>query len=271
MDKIDSPEINKSKKRFSTLIQRLDNGFVRLYKNHNFTIDINLPIHFTITVTLLLLSVALFEWTSVDFFLAQFSYDFTQHKWLVDRNNPILRFVFYDGIKVLFAVLILFLIGLWGLSWRHPKAKAFRKRLTIVILSCILVPATVGILKGETHIPCPKNLQEFDGHYPHITLLTSYPKNFKYRKDIRCYPAGHASGGFALLSLFFLFGTIKNRKRAIYFALGIGWSTGCYKMLIGDHFFTHTLTSMILAWLIILMIYSSTKLLATLNAKIIKN
>ncbi len=38
-------------------------------------------------------------------------------------------------------------------------------------------------------------------------------------------------------------------------ALIIGWSMGIYKMAIGDHFFlSHTLITMILAWLIILII-----------------
>ena len=34
----------------------------------------------------------------------------------------------------------------------------------------------------------------------------------------------------------------------------IGWSMGTYKMLIGDHFLSHTVITMILAWLLILVI-----------------
>ncbi|SFV54930.1 PAP2 family protein [hydrothermal vent metagenome] len=34
----------------------------------------------------------------------------------------------------------------------------------------------------------------------------------------------------------------------------IGWSMGLYKMMIGDHFLSHTLITMVLAWLIILII-----------------
>ena len=33
-----------------------------------------------------------------------------------------------------------------------------------------------------------------------------------------------------------------------------GWSTGTYKILIGDHFLSHTVVTMLLAWLIILTI-----------------
>ncbi len=42
--------------------------------------------------------------------------------------------------------------------------------------------------------------------------------------------------------------TPKNQKRALVAALIIAWSMGTYKMLLGDHFFSHTLVSMSLAW-----------------------
>ncbi|MFA5454365.1 MAG: phosphatase PAP2 family protein [Sulfurimonas sp.] len=62
--------------------------------------------------------------------------------------------------------------------------------------------------------------------------------------------------GFALLSLFFLFKSQRNQKRAVIIALLIGFSIGIYKMLIGDHFFSHTIIAMLIAWLIILLIDS---------------
>jgi membrane-associated PAP2 superfamily phosphatase len=37
-------------------------------------------------------------------------------------------------------------------------------------------------------------------------------------------------------------------------ALTIGWGTGGYKMLIGDHFLSHTIVTMLIAWLLILTI-----------------
>jgi len=81
-----------------------------------------------------------------------------------------------------------------------------------------------------------------------------YAQPYKDMEHISCWPAGHASGGFALLSLFFLFKTKKNRYIALIGALTVGWSMGVYKMLIGDHFLSHTILTMILAWLIVLVI-----------------
>jgi membrane-associated PAP2 superfamily phosphatase len=70
-------------------------------------------------------------------------------------------------------------------------------------------------------------------------------------KRQRCFPAAHASGGFALLSLYFLFKKRRNRRLALGFALTLGWLMGGYKMVVGDHFISHTLITMELAWLLI--------------------
>jgi len=56
------------------------------------------------------------------------------------------------------------------------------------------------------------------------------------------------------LSLFFLFKSKRNKKIAIISAICIGWSMGLYKMMVGDHFLSHTIITMVLAWLIILII-----------------
>ncbi|KAB7890023.1 PAP2 family protein, partial [Poseidonibacter ostreae] len=42
---------------------------------------------------------------------------------------------------------------------------------------------------------------------------------------------------------------------ALSFALTVGWSMGTYKMLIGDHFLSHTIITMLIAWLLVLIIY----------------
>ncbi|KAB7885411.1 phosphatase PAP2 family protein, partial [Poseidonibacter ostreae] len=94
--------------------------------------------------------------------------------------------------------------------------------------------------------------------YPDVKLFDSYPTEFVQNKKIKCWPAGHASGGFALLSLFFLFKKRINQIYALIFALSVGWSMGTYKMLIGDHFLSHTIITMLIAWLLVLIIYKVT-------------
>ena len=215
---------------------------------------INFNRQIAITFLLLVGTILFFEFTNVDLWVQNLFYNFHTHTWLVDRDDKLLKTIFYTGIKkVLIAVAVLLLFSL-AFYKKYKIIDRYKKGIMIVVLSAIFVPLTVGALKAMTNTPCPKNTDIYGGSYPEVKVLESYPKGFKEKKRIKCWPAGHASGGFALLSLFFLFKTPKNRKRAIIFAMVVGWSMGLYKMFIGDHYLSHTIVTMILAWLIILII-----------------
>lgn len=212
-----------------------------------------------ITAILLIAIIALFQFSNLDIFVQNFFYNFDTKNWLLQKEESILRFFLYDGIKVLliiFAVAILF-----SLIFLRKKQfiQEYKKGLIIVLLSAIFVPSLIGTLKAVTNTPCPCDIIHFNGTYPDIKVFDSYPKDFVQTSKIKCWPAGHASGGFALMALFFLFKTVKNQKRALIGALIVGWSMGTYKMLLGDHFLSHTIITMLLAWLIILLIVKLTQ------------
>jgi len=207
-----------------------------------------------ISIVLLIVTIIVFQITNLDIVVQDQFFDFTTQQWILDRNDQILDFIFYSGIKkLLILVAIAILIAL--IFFRKKMiVDTYKKGLLIVLLSAIFVPSVVGGLKAVTNTPCPKNISHYGGNYPDLKVFDKYPSDFKQKCKIRCWPAGHASGGFALLSLFFLFKRIENRKKAIIFALAIGWSMGIYKMLIGDHFLSHTFITMFLAWSVVLVI-----------------
>jgi membrane-associated PAP2 superfamily phosphatase len=207
-----------------------------------------------ITLIAIVLCLLFFDFSSIDLLVQDFFFDVQFKHWMIDRNNQVLKFIFYDGIKILY---VLFLLGLLVTLIVFRKAaliKAYRQGLLIVLLSVILVPLIIGSLKAITNVPCPKNIQHFGGDYPYVTIFSKYPESFHQTENIKCFPAGHASGAFALMALFFLFKTKRNRQIALAASITLGWVTGSYKMFIGDHFLSHTLMSMLLAWLIILVV-----------------
>lgn len=206
------------------------------------------------TALLIAFTILLFHWVHIDLWVQNYFYNVDLKQWIVDRNQALPKLIFYDGIKRFFVISILVLFFA-VIAFRNNRIiKAYKQGLAIVIFSCLLVPLVVGGLKAVTNTPCPKDITHFNGQLPYVGVLDSYPAGTRPAEEQRCYPAAHASGGFALLSVFFLFKTRKNKIIATSLAMTTGWTIGLYKMLIGDHFLSHTIVSMLLAWLIILVI-----------------
>lgn len=209
-----------------------------------------------LTVAGILMVLALFEFSDIDMWIQSRLYQFDSGQWLVDKHNQTLRYVFYDAPKRLLTIIIVVLLLVLLVFHRLEPVKQYRRGLIIVLLSTILTVVLVGGLKSVTNLPCPKDLSSFGGNYPHATFLHRFPLSLGMPR-VRCFPAGHASGGFALLSLFFLFRRRRNRWIGFGIGMTIGWSFGLYKMLIGDHFLSHTLVTMGLAWLVALCVAAS--------------
>lgn len=201
-----------------------------------------------ITALLLVPTIAFFGIFGLDIVLQNFFFDSSNMSWIVSKDFCFAKFIFYDFAKgVVIALGTITLIAL--IFFR--KFRLVRENiagLVIVLASIIIVPSTIGALKATTNMPCPKDINIYGGSYPEIGLFEKYPLNFD-KKRIKCYPAGHASGGFALLSLIFLFKRKNQRAMAFAFAFCFGTLMGVYKMLIGDHFLSHTLVTMLIAWL----------------------
>ena len=213
-----------------------------------------------LTFLLLVFTVIFFGLTDIDIEIQDTFFDYTHQQWILDKDLQPYKFIFYDGIKRLLILIgVLFLLTLI-LFRKNRTIQSYKKGMIIVVLSGILIPVVVGGLKRATNMPCPKNEIHYGGIYPYTKVWECYSKTFKEPCSTRCFPAGHASGGFALFSLFFLFRSRRNKILAIAGALIVGWSMGLYKMLIGDHFLSHTLITMIIAWLIVLIIAKILKL-----------
>jgi len=211
--------------------------------------------HIFIVFILLVSAIVFFGISDIDLFLEDYLYNFQTKEFIVDFDTQPYRFIFYDGIKkllIIFAVsLLLGLIIFWKTSFLKP----YKKGVFIILLSAIFIPAVVGFLKDTTNMPCPEDELRYGGDYIRTAVWECYPENFELKNDrIKCWPAGHASGGFALMSLYFLFRKNKNKYLALSFGIFIGWSMGLYKMATGDHFFSHTLITMLLSWFIIIII-----------------
>jgi membrane-associated PAP2 superfamily phosphatase len=199
---------------------------------------------------LLIAALLLCEPTGLDM-LAQHSF-FHDGKWLIDRNNAMLHFLLYEGPKkaiTIYGVGLLLLLLLS--SFIKPLARFKTRRNLFIVLCLATVPASIGLGKQVTDVFCPYQLEAFGGKYPYSNLFQSNQSDVKGK----CFPAGHASGGFALLLFVLIAKNRRNQRLALAGALSVGWAMGGYQMLNGRHFLSHTLTTLLLSWIIILTIH----------------
>jgi len=204
-----------------------------------------------VSLLLLLATLAVAELTSIDLQVQHLMYSADTSQWLWQKSEPIKRLLFYDGIKILLVVFALCLLVVATVGNRFTATRPYHRGARVVLLSLIIVPATVSILKATTHVACPRDLLPFGGDAEYIGIIRSIFDAQAQTAAIRCFPAGHASGGFALLSLAFLCRTQRGRRVSATFALLVGGVMGGYKMMIGDHFLSHTVVTLLLAWSLI--------------------
>jgi membrane-associated PAP2 superfamily phosphatase len=205
-----------------------------------------------ITLALLAGVLALFEFTELDLALQDHFYNFETRRWVVDEKAPLGRLVFYNGPKALVWICALTTLTLAAgpARWRE-KWGANRRGLWLGVLVIATVPALAGLGKKYTNIFCPSEIRRYGGDVAYVKLCEPQPKDDPAPRRGGCFPAGHASGGFALLGLLAVRGTRRWRHGVIALGLGLGWWMGGYQMLKGAHYLSHTLTTMLVAWLVV--------------------
>lgn len=216
-------------------------------------IRINIPRHLFFSLILLLGILVLETFTDVDMMIQRLLYKPETSSWMLTTfDHQSLRIFFYDGPKIA--------VGCIGLLALIVLARAFKtrnqplgKRAFTLFMSIVLVPLVVAGSKSYTNIHCPDDLTCFGGRAPYQRILSRYEHTDGLVYRGRCFPAGHATGGFALMALFFCFTTPKRQLAGLATGLIGGWTMGIYQMLRGEHFLSHTLTSMVAAWIIILL------------------
>ncbi len=112
----------------------------------------------------------------------------------------------------------------------------------------------VGILKVTNAHACPWDLVEYGGHALAYPLLDSAPIGNMIG---RCFPGGHASSGFGLMALFFLFYPRSQRLALVCWlaAVALGLLMGFGQVMRGAHFITHNLWSGWWVWLSQLLLF----------------
>jgi len=208
---------------------------------------------FPLVILLLMAAVIAIEnYTNLDIIIQNHIFNFETKAWPIPHElHKKLSPIFYNGMKALVTAIgticAIYLLSCWKIEKNRKKFLP----VLVVLLSTMLVPATVGKLKRVTNTYCPAQLQEYNGPIPYVKLLQHYPADFHPPHPGRCFPAGHVTGTFSLMALYLIFEDRRRKYAALAFAITLGCIAGTYQMLRGEHFLSHNLTSALLAALII--------------------
>lgn len=190
-------------------------------------------------------------------------------QWAVDNRAQPWAFLFYSGAKLALALAagLAALVALApsrfdaALRARFP-ALPTRRSLVFFVLAMAVIPTVCNRGKAVTNIYCPYEHTRYNGYAPYVRLWDEYPAAFKAKQAAdprergRGFPAGHASGGFALMALGWV---MRRRWLGILIGTLAGWAMGGYQMVKGAHYLSHTLTTWCLAWLMLVALAAVVK------------
>ncbi len=144
-----------------------------------------------------------------------------------------------------------------GFTYLAPALRPRRRLLLFIALAMTLAPLTVTAMKQVTDRPCPWDLVEFGGAVPYTHLFET--RGQPHARGL-CFPAGHASTGFALLAFFFAAhreGHHRLARAALLAGLLAGLALGLGRIAQGAHFVSHVLWSGVVCWLVMVGLYAA--------------
>jgi len=137
----------------------------------------------------------------------------------------------------------------WPFGWFRQLSSSQRLQWAVTTLLALLA---VNVVKALTGISCPWDEAQFGGVARHASHWAQI-----FQPDGgsgRCFPAGHASAGFAFLGGWFVFRGVDTRIARIWLvgAIAAGLVFGIAQQLRGAHFMSHTLWTAWLCWAVAL-------------------
>lgn len=185
-----------------------------------------------------------------DLWLAKQLYALQGGAWAL-KQAFITEGLIHRGGRLLSALAWLGLLGFLGGSVLSGRGLRWRRAASYLLLSVLCSVALVTALKRTLTVDCAWSVEGLGGNRSHLTLLD--PRPATYPSD-HCFPAAHASAGYAWLALYFAgFGSLRTRRIGLAVGLGAGLLFGVSQQLRGAHFASHDLWAAVICWTVALL------------------
>lgn len=201
----------------------------------------------------MLLMLLLYPHTQLDTSIADLFFDAELHRFTL-KNDPFLTVWMHVRLKWLMVAIALASLVLALLSYRLSRLGEHRLSLLWVFAGMVISTTAVSVFKHYSVHGCPWDIVLYGGSLPLLDLFTSPPAGTEAGA---CFPAGHPSGGFALMAFYFAFMHSKPRFSVLMLWIGLfmGLLMGLVQVVRGAHFLSHVLWSGWLVWMVLLALY----------------
>lgn len=162
------------------------------------------------------------------------------------QNHWLWRKLLHDDIRLWPWVLELALLAAIAWPWGSLKKLPVLRRAQLACTTLAAL-ALIASIKHYSHTSCPWNLAQFGGMASHVSHW-----NWGVRDGGPggCFPAGHASAGFAFIGGFFAFRRAlpATAWRWLAGAMAAGFILGLAQQVRGAHYMSHTLWTAWFCW-----------------------
>lgn len=209
--------------------------------------------HAAVPLVAFLFLAAFCEITHIDLILSDCFYDFRQGCWPA-KNSFWTEWLIHKRGRDLVVITASASFLCWLGSLRFDALRKWRRGALLVLLAIAIGTSLVTMGKNLSNRHCPWDMDRYGGCVPYTTLFEGTPGD---QDRGRCFPAGHAAGGFSLMALYFAFRDRNTKLAATLLMAGflLGCVFGVGQMARGAHFFSHNIWSAAVCWFTALALY----------------
>ncbi len=199
----------------------------------------------TLWASFIILSIP-YHYYAADFTVADYLFLKENNEWAL-HHAWVTETLLHEGGRAFSETLALLVIGGLVVSIIWPSLRHWRRPLSYLVVALAVSTLSIATLKQLISMDCPWDLARYGGELPFIGLFEVRPDNLP---DSACFPAGHASAGYAWLALYFFFKATFPRWRWLGLAIGLamGMTFGFAQQLRGAHFLSHDLWTLLICW-----------------------
>ena len=217
----------------------------------------SLNIELAVLVLILSLMIIYSHQSGLDFSIANYFFNpIDQWKY---RDSFVLEKILHKGGVIVTIVILVSLLGRLFYLFKYTNDKNKIKYFSFIFFTSIFTIITIFFLKRYSTLPCPWNSIVFGGEMNTPSLWNAFSVDLPKGK---CFPAGHSSGGFCFLSMYFGYTIIYGKRnfKTLIPGLVLGVAFGLTQQMRGAHYLSHDLTTILttiaISWIASLIYYN---------------